>query len=167
MATAKANAPIDGFGIGTSLTTSSDTPALDCAYKLQEYAGRPRRKHALGKATLPGPKQVWRRYGPDGRMAGDTLSVENDDQEGEALIHLVLQAGKRVSPCPTLSDIRAHAARELQRLPTPLRELRPKGIYQVQVGEALADLTVEFDRHLTDSNGNPHAREDTYRGSTY
>ncbi len=32
-------APIDGVGIGTSLTTSSDAPALDCAYKLQEYAG--------------------------------------------------------------------------------------------------------------------------------
>src|SRR6476661_6008535 len=55
MAMAKANAPIDGLGIGTSLTTSSDAPALDCAYKLQEYAGLPRRKHAPGKATLPGP----------------------------------------------------------------------------------------------------------------
>jgi hypothetical protein len=39
MAMAKTKAPIDRFGIGTSLTTSSDAPALDCAYKLQEYAG--------------------------------------------------------------------------------------------------------------------------------
>ena len=31
-----ASAPIDGFGIGTSLTTSSDAPALDCAYKRVE-----------------------------------------------------------------------------------------------------------------------------------
>jgi nicotinate phosphoribosyltransferase len=30
MAMTKANAPIDSFGIGTSLTTSSDFPALDC-----------------------------------------------------------------------------------------------------------------------------------------
>ena len=72
MALEKANAPIDGFGIGTSLTTSSDAPALDCVYKLQEYAGLARRKHAPGKDTLPGRKQVWRRYQPDGRMAGDT-----------------------------------------------------------------------------------------------
>ena len=86
MAMAKANAPIDGFGVGTSLTTSSDAPALDCAYKIQEYAGLPRRKYAAGKATWPGRKQVWRRYGPDGRMAGDTLSVESDDQQGEKLI---------------------------------------------------------------------------------
>jgi nicotinate phosphoribosyltransferase len=58
-----AAAPIDGFGIGTSLTTSSDVPALDCAYKLQEYSGLPRRKRSAGKATWPGRKQVWRRYG--------------------------------------------------------------------------------------------------------
>ena len=66
----QAGAPIDGFGVGTSLTTSSDAPALDCAYKLQEYAGLARRKRSLGKATWPGRKQVWRRYGSDGRMAG-------------------------------------------------------------------------------------------------
>jgi nicotinate phosphoribosyltransferase len=48
---ADAQAPIDGYGIGTSLTTSSDAAALDCAYKLQEYAGRPRRKRSEGKAT--------------------------------------------------------------------------------------------------------------------
>ena len=62
----QSGAPIDGFGIGTSLTTSSDVPALDCAYKLQEYAGTPRRKHSAGKATWPGRKQVWRSY-RDGR----------------------------------------------------------------------------------------------------
>jgi nicotinate phosphoribosyltransferase len=66
----EANAPIDGFGVGTSLTTSSDMPALDCAYKLQEYAGIARRKRSAGKATWPGRKQVWRSFGNDGRMAG-------------------------------------------------------------------------------------------------
>ena len=155
MAMTKANAPIDGFGIGTSLTTSSDAPALDCAYKLQEYAGLPRRKHAAGKATLPGRKQVWRRYGPDGRMAGDTLSVENDDQNGEALLHRVMQGGKRVLPSQTLDEIREHAARELQHLPTPLRELEPGATYPVQVGEALVDITAEFDRRLTEQERKP------------
>ena len=79
----RSGAPIDGFGIGTSLTTSFDAPALDCAYKLVEYAGLPRRKRSAGKATWPGRKQVWRRFGADGRMAGDILSLENDDQAGE------------------------------------------------------------------------------------
>jgi len=68
------NAPIDGLGVGTSLTTSSDVPNLDCVYKLQEYAGLPRRKRSEKKATWPGRKQVWRRYAADGRMAGDLLA---------------------------------------------------------------------------------------------
>jgi nicotinic acid phosphoribosyltransferase len=51
---AREQAPIDGIGIGTSLTTSSDAPALDCANKLQEYAGLPRRNlsaRRLGQAA--------------------------------------------------------------------------------------------------------------------
>ncbi|HYL23554.1 MAG TPA: nicotinate phosphoribosyltransferase, partial [Burkholderiales bacterium] len=48
-----AGAPIDSFGIGTSLVTSADYPYLDAVYKLQEYAGRPRRKRSTGKATWP------------------------------------------------------------------------------------------------------------------
>jgi nicotinate phosphoribosyltransferase len=152
MAMAKANAQIDGFGIGTNLTTSSDAPALDCAYKLQEYAGLPRRKHSVGKATWPGRKQVWRRYGSDGWMTGDTLSVEDDDQLGEALIHPVMRAGKRLTPSPNLTEIRAHAAREIQRLPEPLRALKPGKKYPVRLGEALVDLATEFDRHLKEQD---------------
>lgn len=49
-----ARAPIDGFGVGTRLGTSADAPYLDCAYKLQEYAGRACRKRSEGKATWPG-----------------------------------------------------------------------------------------------------------------
>jgi nicotinate phosphoribosyltransferase len=67
-------APINGFGIGTSLATSFDLPALHCAYKLQEHEGLPRRKHSPGKATWPGRKQVCRHYGMDGRMGGDVMS---------------------------------------------------------------------------------------------
>ena len=72
----RANAPIDGFGVGTSLTTSSDVPAIDFIYKLQEYAGAPRRKRSDKKATWPGRKQVWRRYDADGRMAGDRIALD-------------------------------------------------------------------------------------------
>jgi nicotinate phosphoribosyltransferase len=155
MAIARANAPIDGFGIGTSLTTSSDAPALDCAYKLEEYAGLPRRKHSAGKETWPGRKQVWRHYGPDGRMASDMLSVETDDQSGEPLIHQVMQAGKRVGPRPTFSEIRAHAAHELALLPEALRKLEPDATYPVEVGEALVGLAAEFDRHLREQDRKP------------
>jgi nicotinate phosphoribosyltransferase len=141
-------APIDGFGIGTSLTTSSDVPALDCAYKLQEYAGLARRKRSTGKATWPGRKQVWRRFGPDGRMAGDVLSIDADQQGGEPLVQLVMQGGRRVPPSPTLAEIRARAARDLARLPEPLRRLEPQGSYPVHVADALVRLTSEVDGRL-------------------
>jgi nicotinate phosphoribosyltransferase len=144
----QAGAPIDGFGIGTSLTTSSDVPALDCAYKLQEYAGLARRKRSAGKATWPGRKQVWRRYGPDGCMAGDVLSLESDDQRGEPLLQLVMRGGRRVAPPPTLAETRARAARDLARLPEPLRQLNPEGSYPVQVADALVQLASEVDSRL-------------------
>jgi len=155
MAMAKASAPIDGFGIGSSLTTSSDVPALDCAYKLEEYAGLPRRKHAMGKATWPGRKQVWRQYGVDGRMVGDTLSVEGDAQPGEPLIRQAMRGGKRISPAPSLAEIRIHAARELHSLPEPLRNLRPDAPYPIHVGAALTNLTSAFDRRWEELEQKP------------
>lgn len=142
------SAPIDGVGIGTSLTTSSDAPALDCAYKLQEYAGLPRRKWSAGKATWPGRKQVWRHYGTDGRMTGDILSVEDDTQHGKPLLQLVMQSGRRLNLPPPFADIRSHASRELEQLPEPLRRLEPGASYPVQVAEKLVKLTTEVDRRL-------------------
>lgn len=141
----RAGAPIDGFGVGTSLTTSADAPTLDCAYKLQEYAGRPRRKRSLGKETWPGGKQVWRRYANDGRMAGDLVSIESEARGGEPLLRPMMRGGRRVGTTETLSDIRARAARELERLPPAQRSLEPGGAYPVEISESLVALAVSFD----------------------
>ena len=103
-----AKTPIDGFGIGVNLDASIDAPSLDCAYKLQDYAGKPRRKLSEGKVTWPGRKQVWRSYGADKRMRGDILSLENDSQAGETLIAPVMRGGKRLAPAPALEIGRAH-----------------------------------------------------------
>ena len=143
-----AGAPIDGFGMGTSLTTSSDVPALDCVYKLQEYAGLARRKQSTGKATWPGRKQVWRRYDADGRMRGDILSLEDEAQEGEPLLQMVMQGGKRMAASPALADIRTRAAGELARLPAPLRRLEGAAPYPVEIGAALRRMAGDVDRRL-------------------
>jgi len=140
-----ARAPIDGFGIGVNLDASIDAPSLDCAYKLQEYAGKPRRKLSEGKVTWPGRKQVWRSYGTDGGMRGDILSLENDTQPGEALLAPVMRAGKRIEPAPALAQIRERAARELDRLPEPLRRLEPGINYPVQISEKLSVLVAQMD----------------------
>jgi nicotinate phosphoribosyltransferase len=146
----KAGVPIDGYGIGTSLGTSSDVPALDCAYKLQEYAGLPRRKRSAGKATWPGRKQIWRRHAEDGRMAGDLLTLEGEipaswNERREALLQPVMRGGKRVAPPPTLAEIRLRAAESLRRLPKPLAQLEPM-TYPVEIGASLRRLAEECDR---------------------
>jgi nicotinate phosphoribosyltransferase len=148
---ARKDAPIDGFGVGTSLTTSSDVPALDCVYKLQEYAGLPRRKRSERKATWPGRKQVRRRYGADRRMIGDTLSVDTEAAAavcGEPLVRPVMHDGRRLQPAESLSDIRQRAKRELERLPEPLRVLDPAATYPVEVAAELVQLAAEVDRRL-------------------
>jgi nicotinate phosphoribosyltransferase len=137
-------APIDGYGIGVNLDASIDAPSLDCAYKLQEYAGTPRRKLSEGKVTWPGRKQIWRSFGDDGRMSGDTLSLENDSHKGDLLVVPVMRAGKRIAPAPKLSQIREHAARELARLPEPLRRLEKSDDYPVRFSEKLKELAAEI-----------------------
>lgn len=142
---AREGAPIDGIGIGTSLATSSDVPALDCAYKLQEYAGLPRRKRSAGKATWPGRKQVWRRYDADGRMLLDVLSTQEDVHEGEPLIGPVMQDGRRIGPRPSLQEIRKHARQQLDRLPRELEVLKPSVSLPVEVAESLEILAAAVD----------------------
>jgi len=145
----RAGAPIDGFGMGTSLTTSSDVASLDCVYKLQEYAGLSRRKRSTGKATWPGRKQVWRSYGADGRMSADVLSVEGDEHNGEPLIEPVMKGGRRLAPSPSLAAVRERATRDLARLPDPLRRLDSGASYSVQIGDRLLRLVDEVDIRLS------------------
>lgn len=140
-----AGAPVDGFGIGTRVDTSSDQPYLDCAYKLQEYAGRARRKRSEGKATWPGRKQVYRSYDAEGRMAGDVVTLETDVQPGEPLLVPVMRGGKRLADAPALQDIRRRAAESLARLPQPLRRLEDYD-YPVDISAALRALAAEVDR---------------------
>jgi nicotinate phosphoribosyltransferase len=138
-------APIDSFGVGTSLTTSSDAPALDCAYKLQEYAGRPRRKLSEGKATWPGRKQVWRRFRKDGAIAEDTVALVEESPDGEPLLQPVLRDGRRVKEPPSLVAARAHAAVSLATLPPPLQRLE-EAMAPVEISRGLRRLACQMDR---------------------
>ena len=145
LALSRAGAPIDSYGVGTSLTTASDAPALDCAYKLQEYAGTARRKRSEGKATWPGRKQVWRRYDEGGRLGRDLVSFAKDRQEGEALLCPAMRGGQCLSDNPDLAAARNHAKDQLARLPEPLARLEPY-TYPVEIGASLRELAAELDR---------------------
>jgi nicotinate phosphoribosyltransferase len=145
LALSHAGAPIDAYGIGTSLTTASDAPALDCAYKLQEYARQPRRKRSEGKATWPGRKQVWRRYDKQGHMIGDAVSLAEDRQAGEPLLSPVMRGGRRLSDLPDLAASRRHAQEQLTRLPQPLARLE-RLEYPVEISSRLREMAADLDR---------------------
>ena len=147
----QAGAPIDGFGVGTALSTSADAPALDAVYKLQSYAGKPRRKRSEGKTTWPGAKQVWRWSGPDGRLERDLVALADEATPagGQALLQPVMRAGRRLAPPEPLEALRAHAAAQLAALPGPLRG--PDGVaaaqaYTVAISDPLQQLAASLDR---------------------
>jgi nicotinate phosphoribosyltransferase len=142
-----AGAPIDGFGVGTRMNTSADHPYLDCAYKLQEYDGRPRRKRSEGKATWPGRKQVYRSVDAAGCFTADVLTTADDALPGEPLLQPTMRAGRRLAPPLSLARMREYAAAQLARLPSALRSLDPAPAYPVAVSTKLRDLAQAVDLH--------------------
>lgn len=139
-------APIDGYGIGTHLDTSEDAPYLDCAYKLQEYAGIPRRKRSEGKTTWPGTKQVYRHFDAEGFLTGDTITLADAACAGRPLLKPVMQSGELVEPLPSLEQIRLYAKDQLDRLPANLRVLKNAAVYPVQIATELLALTERMDK---------------------
>jgi nicotinate phosphoribosyltransferase len=141
-----AGAPIDGFGVGSSLVTSSDAPVLDAVYKLQEYAGKPRRKRSTGKATWPGRKQVFRNL-RDGRFDHDIVTVEGDTQAGSPLLVQVMRNGRRLHAPESLQTMRERAAAQLASLPERLKTLEATTTpYRVEISPALHKLAAQVDR---------------------
>jgi nicotinate phosphoribosyltransferase len=142
----RSRAPIDSFAVGTAMTTSADAPSLDCAYKLQEYAGRPCRKRSEGKATWPGRKQVYRERTTDGRWAHDLLTTISDQHQGDGLLQPVMRDGRLIAPLPSLSASRSHAADQIAQLPPALQQLEPVSPYEVRISDALHALTDRVDK---------------------
>jgi len=134
-----AGAPIDGFGVGTRLGIAEDAPTIDMAYKLTAYDGRGRFKTAPGKASLPWPKQIWRRYAGD-RATGDTLARRDEVHPGEPLLERVMAGGERLRPAPDLGILRDHARAAIDALPEALRGLETaQGAWTVRLSPALAN----------------------------
>jgi nicotinate phosphoribosyltransferase len=141
----EAGAPIDGFGVGTRMTTSVDFPYLNCAYKLQEYAGLPRRKRSAGKATWPGCKQAYRCYDERGAMSHDRLAGTWEDCDGAPLLQPVMRRGRRLHPPEPLAAARQRLRRELHGLPAALRSIGTEAPYPVLVSDGLRELAARLD----------------------
>ena len=132
-----AGAPVDGFGVGTAVSTSSDAPALSGVYKLAEIerGGRavPVLKKSPGKSTYPGRKQVWRVM-RDGVAVEDVLALEGSPRpaNAEPLLRQVMKKGERLS-CPSLTEIRDRCRQQVATLPREVTQLVDGKRYPVHI----------------------------------
>ncbi len=137
-----AGAPIDAFGVGTALATSSDAPSLSAIYKLVELRRNGTvqytAKFSDEKSTRPGAKQIYRL--PD----RDTIALQNEcskDFGSSPLVRPILIEGELVEAQPTIAAMRSHAQEGIAALPKELLDLRASVPYRVQVSARLAELT--------------------------
>jgi nicotinate phosphoribosyltransferase len=139
---AAARAPIDAFGVGTDLATSTDSPNLGVVYKLVELDGRVTAKFSEDKHTFPGAKQVFRFDGHDViACSWECLGCGHDEPQARALLRPVILRGKVIEPLPDVSAARRNAAESIKRLPTAIRSLFDTDQhYRVEHSPALTNL---------------------------
>jgi nicotinate phosphoribosyltransferase len=140
-------APIDGFGVGTRLDTSADSPYFDCAYKLTEYGGEAKLKKSEGKATWPGPKQVFRKY-REKIISGDIITTDEDTKEGTPLLRQFMKRGKRLEGPRPLEEIKKHALHEYETLPPEMKSLEKSVLYPVKISDELVRLRKKVEEKL-------------------
>jgi nicotinate phosphoribosyltransferase len=137
----RAGTPIDLWGVGTELGTSRDSPVVNGVYKLvaerRGDAWRGVAKHSEGKATLPGAKQVFRRF-QGGVMAEDILGMADEELEGELLLVPAMRGGEIVHE-ETLERMRERTRSSLDSLPIALRSRGEKPRFPVHHSAALTE----------------------------
>jgi nicotinate phosphoribosyltransferase len=116
----RAGVPIDVWGVGTELGTSRDSPVVNGVYKivadLSGEAWRGVAKRSAMKETLPGAKQVFRRF-RDGAMCEDVVATADEELDGEPLLVAAMRRGEIVL-AETLEQMRERTARSLRSLPS-------------------------------------------------
>jgi nicotinate phosphoribosyltransferase len=136
-----AGAPIDIWGVGTDLGTSRDSPVVNGVYKIvadrSGNAWRGVAKRSQAKETLPGAKQVFRRF-EGGTMAEDVVGMAEEQLDGEPLLVPAMRGGEIVH-AETLEEMRDRTRRNLDSLPVELRSRGDKPAYPVRHSEALTE----------------------------
>ncbi len=138
----RAGAEVDGFGVGTAMATSSDAPSIGLIYKLVEVL---RNRHAVGvakfspgKATYPGPKQVFRLRDRSGLFAEDRICLAKERPAGgQALLVPAIRDGRRVHAAAPLGEARDRCRKQLLLLPEPYRRVDRRAVFPVSYSPRL------------------------------
>lgn len=113
-----AAAPVDVYGVGTSVVTGSGAPTASMVYKLVEVDGRPVAKRSTLKESHGGRKAALRLAKPSGTVIEEVVypadSAPSDD--GRVLTVPLMRTGAVVCDS-SLADARARVAAGLRSLP--------------------------------------------------
>lgn len=158
-------AQINVWGVGTSLITGKDSPALDGVYKLsairdpgQPWKYRMKLSEQTAKISDPGILQV-RRYRTESANIADVIyDIHTEPKEGDAAVDLIhpskehvivkgteavdllrpiFRSGKRVYECPDLEQIRADTKLELGYLQNGVKQILNPEVYPVGLETSL------------------------------
>jgi nicotinate phosphoribosyltransferase len=152
-----AGAPIDSFGVGTSLGVGAGSverdiegAALGGVYKevfcSDERGGHPKLKVAGEKSTWPGIKEVFRL----GDFESDVIQLASEPRppDSERLLKPVVLDGEIVSgSLPPLSEIWEFSQGNLRRLPEEYRQIVSPRRYPVRFSQGVCQMR---DRALAD-----------------
>ena len=163
-------APIDGFGVGTSLVTGKGSGALDGVYKLSVIRDLPTIKISenTSKTTLPGKKVIYRCEDEDGFFRADAIALEDEksiqyishpfesgkrrsvgQDKKEKLSHLVMKQGKAVGKIRNACQIAEYTLDRLQHLPEEHKRFVFPHTYPVGISDALLSLRDQIKKRST------------------
>jgi len=116
---ALATAPVDAYGVGTSVVTGSGAPTAEFVYKLVEVDGRPVAKRSEDKSTRGGRKTAVRRHRPTGTATEEVVHAQGDPErrDGDRALQVPFLRGGRRVDVPSLSASRDHLRHVLTTLP--------------------------------------------------
>ena len=130
---ALASAPVDAYGVGTSLVTGSGHPTAGLVYKLvarQDGSGemQPVAKKSENKATRGGRKQAFRKFNDSGIATAELVTTSQaqlpDTNARVGLSVPLVRNGTRVNS-DTIGDARTHLRNALAQLPADAHRLAP------------------------------------------
>ncbi len=170
------NAPIDIWGVGTSLVTGAGDPALSGVYKMaarrsgDAWVPTIKVSNNPDKVTNPGIKQVWRFTNDDDNLLADLICLaEEEPQPGTTytfhhptgdyrtfhlsdyhaitpLLRARMRNGKTMEPWTPLAAVQAHAHTELARLDDTYKRLINPHLYKVSLSDGLFELKARLIR---------------------
>ena len=139
------DAPIDVFGVGTTLATSSDAPFFNGIYKLVEIEKDnkliQKAKFSENKATYPGKKLVWRFLDENNKLINDIVAdIEEDysDNATQLLVHTV-KNGKQLIPNPPITKIQEYCLSNLTQLDKKSLGVNCSPVTKVEISQKLKD----------------------------